>query len=97
MANPKHLDYAKRTGDLSIVSKNYVENEHGFASWRIEDDVLHAIQVYGDGIYWKKYLMKIAKDNGCDQLMFYTKRNPEAWKRKYNARIVETIMSIVVE
>jgi len=97
MANPKHLDYAKRSGDDAIESKNYIENEHGFASWDVEGDVFRVIQIYGDGKYWDRYLRQIAKEHRCKTAIFHTRRNPEAWKRRYNAQIVETCMMIELE
>lgn len=94
--NSKHLDYCRRSGDKSIAKDNYIENEYGFMSWVIEDEAVVAVQVYGDGVYWKQRLTDIAKENGCSKIMFHTQRNPQAWVRKYNAKIVHSLMMIEV-
>lgn len=94
MANDAQLDYMERTGDRTIVNTNYTENEHGFASYKIEKDKLHVIQVYGDGKYWESFFRKLAKEKGIKQAMFYTRRNPKAFARRYGAKVVQTLMII---
>ena len=94
MCNEAHLDFLERSGDKAITNTNYIENDHGFASYKIENNVLHVIQVYGDGKYWEKFFRKIAKENNVTRAMFYTRRNPKAFARRFGAKVVQYIMMI---
>lgn len=94
MANDAQLDFMERTGDKTIINTNYTENEHGFVSYKIEKGILHVIQVYGDGKYWEKFFRKLAKEQGIKKAMFYTRRNPKAFQRRYNAKTIQTLMVI---
>ena len=92
VANEAQLDYLQRTGDRTITQTNYTENEHGFASYKIENDTLQVIQVYGDGSYWYDFFEKLAKNHKCARVIFYTRRNPKAFERKYGMKVVQTLM-----
>lgn len=94
MASDAQLDFLERTGDKTIVNTNYTENEHGFASYKIEKGLLHIIQVYGDGKYWESFFRKIAKENNIKKAMFYTRRNPKTFQRRYGAKTIQTLMVI---
>jgi len=94
MPTDRHLDYLKRSGDRYIDQRNYEENNHGFASWTIAGGKLLVLQVYGDGEYWDNYFRELAAKQGLGEYMFYTRRNPKAFARKYNASVVETLMSV---
>lgn len=97
MSNEEHLDFLHRSGDRTITQTNYTENDHGFVSYKIEGNTLHVIQVYGDGKHWEKFFRKLAKEQGIKRAMFYTRRNPKAFQRRYGAKIVQTVMMIEEE
>lgn len=88
------LDFLQRSKDKYIDKRNYVENEHGFASWEIQGRLLMIIQMYGDGKYWDKYFRDLAAQNGIKTVMFYTQRNPKAFARRFGAETVQTLMKV---
>lgn len=94
MSNEAHLDFLQRSGDRTITQVNYIENDHGFSSYKIENGILHVIQVYGDGKYWERFYRKVAKENNVKRAMFYTRRNPKAFERRFGAEVVQYIMMI---
>mgnify|MGYP000028643132 FL=1 len=96
MPTDAQLDYMLRSGDKYIDGTNYVENEHGFASWVAKADCIHVIQVYGDGKYWDRFFRELAKEHGVNSYLFYTRRNPKAFARKFGAKTVQTIMQVEV-
>lgn len=84
--------YCRKSGDDGVYATNLVDNEHGFCSFRTDRNVLYIINTYGDGKYWDEYLTKVAKENGCTKMRFHTRRNPEAFARKYGAKLVGYVM-----
>ena len=94
MSNEAHLDFMQRSGDRTITQVNYIENDQGFASYKIEGGVLHVIQVYGNGKHWERFFRKVAKENNVKRAMFYTRRNPKAFERRFGAKVVQYIMMI---
>jgi len=96
MPTEAQLDYMRRTGDDRIVPDNYVENDHGFASYRVQEKSILIIQMYGDGRYWERFFRRKAKEHGLKYCIFYTRRNPKAFARKFGAEVVETLMQVEV-
>jgi len=96
MPTQDQLDYLARTGDPRIDGRNYIENEHGFASYEIGENHLLVIQVYGDGKFWDKFFRDLAKDHGLKSYIFSTRRNPKAFSRRFNASVIETWMRVKV-
>ena len=90
--NRTHLDYMRRSGDDSIEPDNYIENENGFASYTIDGEQFTIVQCYGDGKYWDSEFMRLAKLNGCKQILFATKRNPKTFARRHGYKTLATIM-----
>lgn len=90
-------EYWDKSGDTIIIPTNFTRNEHGFASYSIEGEVLIIGNVYGDGGYWRDFFNDKAKENGCTRLRFATRRNPEAWNRKYEFECVGWILEKDVE
>lgn len=91
--NARHLDYLLRSGDDSIEPDNYIENEHGFASYQIEGQQFTIIQCYGDGLWWDAEFMRLAKLNGCKTILFATKRTPQTFTRKFGYKTMATVMT----
>lgn len=96
MPSDAQLDFMRRTGDTTIDGTNYVENEHGFASYKVRDDSILIIQAYGDGRYWEQFFRQKAKEHKVSRCVFYTRRNPKAFARKYGAEVVQTLMKVEV-
>ena len=71
--------YLEKSKDKDISTENLIENEHGFMSWTTFEDYLVAVQVYGDGEYWNRYLDELAKELGYDKILIGTKRSYKAF------------------
>jgi hypothetical protein len=86
--------YLHKSGDAEIKPSTYRHAcDKGFATWDVSDDSLIVLQVYGDGLYWLDFFKKIGKDLGL-KITFGTRRNPKAWQRKFNAKVIGYIMEI---
>lgn len=79
--------YLHKSKDKHIETENLIENEHGFMSWTTFEDYLVAVQVYGDGEYWNRYLDELAKELGYDKILIGTKRNYKAFERKFGFKL----------
>ena len=79
--------YLEKSKDKHIETENLIENEHGFMSWTTFEDYLVAIQVYGDGEYWNRYLDELAKELGYDKILIGTKRSYKAFERKFGFKL----------
>ena|SRR3990170_1330601 len=75
--------YLKKSGDERIYTDNLIENENGFASYRIVRDKLIILNCYGNGKYWDERFMEIAQKNNCKAIKFGTRRNCKAFIRKF--------------
>lgn len=74
--------------------------EHGFVTYRCCDDWLEVgFMGTDDAKFWIEKLITIMKLKGLSKLRFFTRRNPEAWRRKYGCRVYETgyFMEVGVE
>ena len=88
-----HIDYLRRSGDEHIEADNYIENEHGFASYQIDGEEFTIVQCYGDGKWWQGEFMRLAKLNKCKIILFATRRNPKTFERKFGYEVVATVMT----
>ena len=83
--------YVKHGGalDLELDDREIVlfHPEHGFAAFLTHEDILELHHAVGDGKYWQDVLVKIMKAHGLKRLRAFTRRNPQAWIRKYGGRI----------
>lgn len=84
--------YLEKSKDDYVATDNLVENEHGFMSWTTWDDYLVAIQVYGDGNYWNKYLDVLAKELGYKKIMMATKRNYKGFEKKFGFKLTGYVL-----
>lgn len=92
MTIPEWLGYyRKKTGckDLQLADYETVffHPEHGFITFFTHDDILELHHMCGNGKEWQKLLVQIMKDNGLKKLRAFTRRNPQAWIRKYGGHI----------
>lgn len=85
-------DYLRRSGDEELGQGTLEENINGFCIWRTHKDALVLCSVYGNGKYWDSWVEDKAKALGKKRIVFGTKRNPEAIKRKYNCEIIGYIL-----
>jgi len=57
-------------------------------SYAVDGNRLVIIQCYGDGKYWDNMATELAIKNKVDKIMFITKRNPQAFERKYGYKVI---------
>ena len=87
------LDWYKQhggSGDLELHPSETVNYhpEHGFITYFIHDDVLELHHMVGDGKYWQKFIRNMLMGlHGLKKIRAFTRRNPQAWIRKYGGHI----------
>ncbi len=91
-----YRDYFNRSGDTELGVGWMIENEHGFCVWRVQDEKLILVNVYGDGTYWNDWATEKAKELEIKTILFATKRKPNAFIRKYGYEITGTILERTV-
>lgn len=83
--------YEKRTGcnDLELAPDEQVffHPEHGFITYFFHDDILELHHMCGDGKTWQKIIRNIMKFYNLRKIRAFTRRNPNAWIRKYGGHI----------
>lgn len=79
--------YLEKSGDDSVDTENLIENEKGFMSWGVNLDSLILSSVYGDGKYWDKFSIELAKQLGLKKIVIATRRSPKAYQRKYGYKL----------
>lgn len=85
-------DYLERSGDTELGTGWIEENEHGFCVWRVQDNKLLLVNVYGNGKFWNKWADYKAKELGVESIVFATRRNPDGFVRKYKYDITGYIL-----
>ncbi len=85
-------DYLKRSGDSELSEGTLEENEHGFCIWRIEDNTLVLVHVYGDGQYWNEWATSKAREMNIKDIYFATQRNPEGFVRRHGFEVIGYIL-----
>jgi hypothetical protein len=84
--------YLKKSGDLFIYEDNLIENDQGFMSWKIAEDKLVLLNVYGNGKYWDTFSIELAKKLGLKSILTATRRSPKAFTRKFGYKITGYIL-----
>lgn len=84
--------YQEKTGieDLELQPDEVIHfhPEHGFITYLYHDDVLELHHMAGDGKYWQKFVRNMLMGmHGLKKVRAFTKRNPQAWIRKYGGHI----------
>ena len=65
----------------------YFHPEHGLLSYLRHDDILEIHHMFGDGKYWAGVAKGLMKYYKLKTLRAFTRRNPEAWQRKYGGHV----------
>jgi len=68
--------YLSKSGDDGIYTDNLIENSHGFMSWKVSDQGLVLLNVYGDGKYWDQFSI----------------RSPRAYQKKYGYKLTGFVL-----
>ena len=84
--------YLEKSGDQFIYEDNLIENDHGFMSWKIAEDKLVLLNVYGNGKYWDEFSIALAKQLGLKGILTATRRSPKAFTRKFGYKITGHIL-----
>lgn len=83
---------------LRQVNKHHLEGEHlehddrGFISYSFVGEVMIIPDLYGDGKYWLKRAIEIAKENGMKRLRGGTTRNIKAYCKMFGLKVVGYIV-----
>jgi len=88
----RFLDKSKSEYNTLYPAKHVVSNEHGFVAYDIGKDTIWLWQLYGDGKYWYEYLSNECKKLGLRGIRGTTKRNPKAWNKRFNTKIIGYII-----
>lgn len=92
--------YLEKSGDDYVIwdgVKVAVDDKHGFCTYEVFDgEMVFVYNVYGDGRFWEKFLKKEAKQANCPVIRFATRRNPKAFMRRFNAKLVGYILEMEV-
>ena len=78
------------TDNLELESYELVHYhpEHGFIVYFCHDDILELHHMVGDGKFWQKFIRNMLMGlYGVKKVRAFTRRNPEAWIRKYGGHI----------
>ena len=102
-------DYLKRSGDkLNDFLTGYEEPLNvleyegiGWVEYLVQDNVFWIPSAYSCKSHketkkiWNK-VKDIAVDNGCDRIHFMTQRNPKAFERLFNAKVIATKLEVMI-
>lgn len=85
-------DYLKQTGKEAL-SAHYIESDQrGFITFEFSGDTMLIPDLYGDGRYWLKRALIIAKENGMKKLKGATTRNIEPYCKMFGLKVVGYIV-----
>lgn len=90
--------YFAKSGDtpevlkLSMAAGDVIQNEHGFAVVQLTEDALLIHACCGDGKYWQEQFEMLAEKGGVKKLAMITRRNPEAWERRFGYKVKKFYM-----
>lgn len=69
----------------------------GFLTYEVMGDRFILWQVAGDGEYWDRYSVSLARSLGCKAIVMQTRRDPSAFERKYGYRVTGFVMEKEVD
>jgi len=84
--------YLRKSGDQFIYEDNIVVNDHGFMSWKVQEEKLVLLNVYGNGKYWDEFSIALAKQLELKSILTATRRSPKAFTRKFGYKITGHIL-----
>ena len=84
--------YLEKSGDQFIYEDNIINNDQGFMSWKIAEEKLILLNVYGNGKYWDEFSIALAKKLGLKSILTATRRSPKAFTRKFGYKITGHIL-----
>lgn len=92
--------YLEKSGDDYVILDGVrvvVDDRHGFCTYEVfPHEMVFVYNVYGDGRFWEKFLKEKARQAGCSVIRFATRRNPKAFIRRFNAKLVGYILEMEV-
>lgn len=92
--------YLEKSGDDYVIWDGVgvaVDAERGFCTYEVFDgEMVFVYNVYGDGRFWEKFLKEEARQANCPVIRFATRRNPKAFMRRFNAKLVGYILEVEV-
>lgn len=84
--------YERKTGGRFVLAPDELvvfHPEHGFLTLFVnpEEQCLECHHIAGDGRFWQKQIIRMLSRTGMTRARFFTRRNPEAWMRKYGGHV----------
>lgn len=84
--------YERKTGGRFVIGYDefvLFHPRHGFMTFFVnrEDQCIEVHHAVGDGKYWQEQAIRGLKALGMQSVRFFTRRNPEAWIRRYGGHI----------
>lgn len=84
--------YEKKTGGRFVMAPDEMvlfHPRHGFLTFFLnqEDECIEVHHAVGDGKFWQAQAIRMLHVLGMKRVRFFTRRNPEAWIRRYGGHI----------
>jgi hypothetical protein len=96
--------YNKKLGMKYVPDEHEItafHPEHGFLSFidqaYSEPGIFEVHLMVGDGEWWMRRIKEVMRQTGATKIRYITRRKPEAWARKYGARIAAYIMEADID
>ena len=93
--------YEEKTGckdlELAPYERVFFSPEHGFITFFAHDDILELHHMCGHGKEWQKIIVQIMEDLRLKKVRAFTRRNPDAWTRKYGGHIRGFYMEVDID
>ena len=84
--------YLQKVGKIALDGDFIECNTHGFITFSFVGDVMILPDLYGDGKYWLKRALELAKENNCKKLRGGTSRNIKAYCKMFGLSVVGYIV-----
>ena len=94
--------YEKKTGGRFVMAPDEMvlfHPRHGFLTFFLnqEDECIEVHHAVGDGKFWQAQAIRMLHVLGMERVRFFTRRNPEAWIRRYGGHIRGYYMEVELD
>lgn|GEM_PF-5351538 len=94
--------YERKTGGRFVLGFDEFVLFHprrGFLTFFVnrEDECIEVHHAVGDGKYWQSQAIRMLRVLGMKKVRFFTRRNPEAWMRRYGGHIRGYYMEVGID
>lgn len=89
-------EYFHKSGDDYLLPGEVIKDDKGFLIYKVFDDDLYILHVYGDGEHFEEIVEELAKKHQCKNIKATTRR-PKAFGRKYNMEVDAYVMKRIAK